>query len=89
MKTVKILKGTLPVVASIGVGAVVGTILKSVTPLEASTITKVSFGIGAFVLTSMAGDAAATYTSNYIDETERQFRNLKDAVAEVKHAAES
>lgn len=80
MKTVKILKATLPVVASIGAGAVAGTVLKAFTPLEGSTISKVSFSIGAVVLTSMAGNAAAKYTDAYIDETVESFNNLKDAI---------
>lgn len=84
MKTVTVLKKILPPVASIATGAVVGTVLKAFTPLEAKTITKISFGIGSFVLISIAGDAAAKYTEGYIDEVNSDINTLKAAIADAK-----
>lgn len=76
-KIVPILKNTLPVVASVGAGAVVGTVLKTFTPADAKILTKVSFGVGSIVLTSMAGDMAAKYVDKYIDSTVEEVTTIK------------
>lgn len=83
MKIVPILKNTLPVVASIGAGAVVGTVLKNFTPIDAKILPKISFSVGAIVLTSMAGDMAATYVDKYIDNTVEQVNAVKNVIDEV------
>jgi hypothetical protein len=84
MKTVTVLKKSLPVVASVSTGIVVGTVLKAFTPLEPKLITKIGFGVGSFMLVSIAGDAAAKYTEGYITQVETDINNLKAAVKDAK-----
>ena len=80
MNTVKVLKNTLPIVASVGAAAVVATVLKTFTPAEPKLITKIAFPVGVFVLTSIASDAAASYVDKEIDKTAQQVQDLNAAI---------
>lgn len=55
-------------VASIGVGAIVGNLVKSTTPIDTSKLIKACIKVGSIVLTGAVGDLASTYTDKQIDE---------------------
>jgi cytochrome bd-type quinol oxidase subunit 2 len=69
MKKMEMLKAGASLIVTVGVGAIVGNIVKGTTPAETKQIMKICIGIGSFVMTCVAGDMAAKYTEDKIDET--------------------
>ena len=55
-------------VVSVGVGAIVGNLVKSTTPADTSKIIKACIKVGGFVLSSACGEMASNYTDDQIDE---------------------
>ena len=55
-------------VVSVGVGAIVGNLVKSTTPADTSKIIKACIKVGGFVLSSACGEIASNYTGDQIDE---------------------
>ena len=55
-------------VVSVGVGAIVGNLVKSTTPADTSKIIKACIKVGGFVLSSACGEIASNYTDDQIDE---------------------
>lgn len=80
MNTVKVLKNTLPLVASIGVGTVTGVLLKTFAPVDAKIATKISFAVGVSALTLLASNAASAAVEKEIDETAETVRKINDAI---------
>ena len=68
MKPLEVVKTGIGVVISLGVGAIVGNAIKSTTPVDIKKTTKICITLASFVLTSLAGDMAAKYTEEKIDE---------------------
>jgi len=68
MKKIEILKTGVGAIVTIGVGAIIGNAIKSTTPPDVKTITKICIGVGAFVLGSMCTDKAVAYVDGAIDE---------------------
>lgn len=69
MKKLEIIKTAVSIGASVGVGAIVGNVVKSTTPSDVKKITKLLIGFGSLVLTGLASDMASKYTEDTIDET--------------------
>lgn len=67
-------------VVSSGVGAVVGNAIKASTPANATTLKKVTIGVGGLVLSSMVGQQAVRHTGEQIDQTMHQISELKGAL---------
>lgn len=63
-----ILKAVLKLVVVFGVGTVVGSAVKTVTPDTVKGITKVATALGGLVLTGIATDAACKYVDKAVDE---------------------
>ena len=78
MNKTKILKAATGMIASASAGAVVGNAIKATTPVDIKTSGKVMVAVGAFVLTSMAGDAASKYTADQIDELLKNLTSQND-----------
>lgn len=57
----KIVKPAVTFVASMGVGAVIGNVIKTTTPLDLNRLQKISVGVGGFVLCNVLGDLAANH----------------------------
>lgn len=89
MKIVPILKQTLPVIASVGAGAVTGTVLSAFTPIDAKLRVRISFAVGAFVLPMVAGDLTAKYVDAEIDRTVEAVTSIKDTIDEIVTATKS
>lgn len=68
MKPLEVVKTGIGVVVSFGVGAIVGNVIKSTTPVDIKKTTKICIALASFVLTGLAGDMAAEYTKEKIDE---------------------
>jgi len=52
----------------VGVGAIVGNLIKSTTPADTSKIVKLCIKVGSLLVTGAVGDMAAKYTEEQIDE---------------------
>ena len=76
MKKIEILKASVGIIVSVGVGAIVGNGIKSTTPDSVGTIKKVCIGIGAMVLSSMIGDQATKYTETKIDNAVKTIETV-------------
>ena len=76
MKKIDMLKKVGVIVVSVGVGAIVGNIVKSTSPASVGTIKKVCIGIGGFVLSSMISDLASKYTEQQIDNTVSEIKKM-------------
>lgn len=88
MNTVKVLKNTLPFVASVGIGTVTGVVLRAFTPVDAKIYTKVSFAVGVSAFTLLASNAAAAAVEKEIDETVETVQKINDAINGVTSESE-
>lgn len=66
-KALNVVKITGAIVISIGVGAVVGNLIKVTTPDSTKRIGKVCIAVGSFFIAGMAASAASTKFENTID----------------------
>lgn len=71
------IRGTTRLIAALGVGQVVGNIVKATTPVAISGFKKVLTDIGCFVLGSIAGDVAADYVSDGMDQFFKKNKEVK------------
>lgn len=55
-------------IVTVGVGAIVGNLVKSTTPIDTSKIIKACIKVGSLVLTGAVGDIAGKYAETQIDE---------------------
>ena len=68
MKKLDMLKGGIGLVASIGAGTIAGNIAKSYSSTS-GTLIKMCCVVGAFVISSMAGETASDYVEVKVDNT--------------------
>ena len=73
---VELLKLGATAVISIGVGAIVGNLVKHTTPNDIKKMTKLCIGVGSFVLSNMAGDLASKYMEGKIDYISTQVKKV-------------
>lgn len=83
MNVLGIFKTVTDIVVSGAVGAIVGNAIKMSTPADLSQIQKIYLGIGTFALVSMVGTKTANYTTQQIDETVTQIKEIKNAPAKT------
>lgn len=67
-KAFQIIKGGATVVASLGVGLIIGNAVQMTTPANLSLIKKGLVSVGSVVLSGMVADKASDYTSKSVDE---------------------
>ena len=79
MKRLEILKTGASLIVSVGVGAIVGNVIKTTTPADTKKILKICIDAGGLVLTGLAGDMAGKYTDKTIDDV---VDAVKDVVKE-------
>lgn len=60
-------KSALGLVTSIGVGNIIGNIVKATTPAGLNTFNKISVGLATFVVTGVVADKAVEYLNKEID----------------------
>ncbi len=75
---ITIVKSVVGLVASIGVGTVVGNAVKATTPANISKFGKIATVVGSVVLTGMVGIAAEKYTDGQIDKAVEFVHNLNN-----------
>lgn len=80
MNPLGIFKTVTDLVVATGVGAVVGNLIKTTTPIDVKTVQRISIAVGGLVLSSMAGDRAAKYATEQIDATVAQVKELKNSI---------
>ncbi len=68
------IKSTVETIVSVGVGAVVGHVIKSNVPSSLKLFPRITVGVGTFALSNVLGDLAAKYTTGQIDEMMTQIR---------------
>lgn len=91
MKKLELVKTGVGLVASVGVGAIVGNAIKATTPSDIKTISKLCVAVGSLVLTGILGDMASKYTDDQIDsmaETVRETINVEKTGEEVDSETE-
>lgn len=64
-------------IVSIGVGNIVGNIVKATTPANLNTFNKLSIQVGTFVLSGMVAAQAVTYVNNEVDSIVTQVAQKK------------
>lgn len=84
MNIIAVIKPVTTVVASIGVGAVIGNIIKATTPVEVTLVQKVAIGVGAFVLVNVLGDLAARSIHETVDNVAEGVEVIKETVEAAK-----
>lgn len=73
----EILKGTVKLAVSFGVGCIMTNAVAFTTPILAmGVIKRAAIGVGSFVLSCMVSDKAADYTDEKIDEIEEEVRKF-------------
>lgn len=72
MNKLDIFKNLASLAVSIGVGTVVGNVVKSTTPSDLKMYSRVAVRIGGFVLSAIAVHQAQNYVSNEIDNIMRK-----------------
>lgn len=83
MNILPLVKSVTGLATSLGAGAVVGNAIKASTPLSLNRVQKVFVTIGAVTLSSVAGDLAANYIENQIQEVVDGFRAGKKVRVDV------
>lgn len=76
MKKMDMVKKVGGIIVSIGVGAIVGNVIKCTTPATMGTIKKVCVAVGSFVLCNMVADSAANYTEQTIDNAVNEVKKM-------------
>jgi hypothetical protein len=76
MNKVEMVKGSIGLVVSIGVGAIIGNIVKSTSDNNANIFTKVCVMAGGTVLSAIVGKIAVNYTETQVNEIVNQFKNV-------------
>ena len=64
---IKTVKTGVGLVVTVGVGAIVGNLIKSTTPVDTSKIIKACIKVGSLVVTGAVGDIAGKYAEEQID----------------------
>ena len=67
-KIIETVKTGVGFVVTVGVGAIVGNLVKSTTPVDTSKIIKACTKVGSLVVTWAVGDLAGKYAEEQIDE---------------------
>jgi hypothetical protein len=81
MKKTEMVKAAGSLIISIGVGSIVGNVIKTTTPGSIGALKKVCIGAGSVVLSNMVGDKAV----DYVEEKIEGFTTwIKDLVKEEK-----
>lgn len=75
--------------ASASVSAVVGNLIAIKTPANVKPLTKISLGLGTFILSAIASDMAMTYVENQATEILEAIVQTKDAIEEQMAAQET
>lgn len=76
MKKVDMIKAAGSIIISVGVGAIVGNVIKCTTPPSVGTIKRVCIGVGGFVLSSMIGDKTTEYAEKKVDDAVNSIKNM-------------
>lgn len=77
MQTLHILKSAATLIASSGVGAIVGNAIKASTPGDVTKLQKVTITVGSIALSGMIANQASKYTGEQIEEIATQLKALK------------
>lgn len=68
MNKVTLIKAVTELLVSVGVGAITGNAIKTVSPSNANKFTKFCVGLGGFVLSSIMIDKASEYTRDTVQQ---------------------
>lgn len=68
MTKIEMIKAAGEIVVSIGVGTIVGNVIKSTTPVDMGPIKKACVSIGTIVLANLASDSTTDYLEKKIDD---------------------
>lgn len=80
MNPVAILNLVAKYAVSASVGSVVGNLVAVKTPANAKPITKISIGIGTFVLSGLLSDMAMTYVETQVTEMLSEIVHTREIV---------
>lgn len=81
MTKTEMVKGTIGLVASVGVIEIVGNTILAVMPPNAKIITKVCVWVGGAVIASMASDSVNTYIEETIDGVVEDWKKFQLEIA--------
>jgi len=76
MNKIEMVKGSIGMVVSLGVGTIITNIVKTTSDSNANAFTKVCVMAGGFVLSTMAGKMAANHAEAQIDGIINQFKEV-------------
>lgn len=76
MNKIEMVKGSVGLVVSIGVNAIVNNVVKSTSDSNANALTKICITAGGFVLSMMVAKKAVDYTETEIDGVVNQFKEI-------------
>lgn len=80
MNILGIVKPVTTVIASLGVGAVIGNVIRTTTPVGIGPVSKVAVGVGTLVLTTVLGDLAAKSVHDTIDKSVESIDEIKSVI---------
>ncbi len=83
MNPLGLVKAAADLIVSMGVGVVVGNVIKTTTPATLNLAQKIGVGVGSFVLCHMFGDMAARYTTQTIFESASEDKKDEDTTVVV------
>lgn len=84
MNVLSTLTGIAKYAASISVGTVVGNLIAIKTPTDIKPITKLSIGLGTFILTGVLSDMAMTYVETQITDIASGLVLAKTTIEEAQ-----
>ena len=85
MTKLEMVKAGAQIVVSIGVGLVVGNVVKLSSPAEQNVLKNICVGAAGLVLSDMVNDKACSHVETKIDDVANR---LKEAVMEAANAEE-
>lgn len=84
MNILSAVTGVAKYVASASVGAVVGNLIAIKTPSDIKPITKLSIGLGTFILSGVLSDMAMTYVETQITDISNGLVLAKTTIGETQ-----
>lgn len=83
MDAINLIKTTAGLVTGLGVGTVVGNLIKSTTPANVKILNKILVGVGGFVIGGALSEIASNAVEQRIDEGVEALKKVRENVIET------
>lgn len=83
IKKVNMIKVIVGLGVAVGVTAIVGGAIKSVTPATTNMLKKACIGLGGFAISGIITDAATNYSDKTVDKVVESYYEVKNSIDQM------